>query len=272
MVLAPVITLMVLGLLFGAGLAFASRVLSVKRDERIEAIEAMLPGANCGACGFGSCGSFSEAVVGGEAPPTGCIVANSEVLAKVAEMIGNGEEIDNSAARRVATVRCRGTVDAAKMRFNYAGVKDCAAIAAIGGGHKECEFGCLGGGSCVAACPFDAIHMGDDGIPVVDASRCTACGKCVAACSRGLIDMAPEGCPVLLLCQAKLGPRDARGICTHACLGCGLCARRCPQDAIVMENYLPVVDFDKCDACGICVQACPVDCLLGPSCPEDKAD
>ncbi|MFO8059242.1 MAG: RnfABCDGE type electron transport complex subunit B [Bacillota bacterium] len=257
--LAPVATLMILGLLFGAGLAFASRVLAVKRDERIEAIEAMLPGVNCGGCGYAGCSAFSEAMVRGEASVMACSVCSNEVLAKVAEILG--EEIDTSAVKTVALVCCWGTRDAAKARFSYSGIADCAAMEAIAGGHKLCEYGCLGGGSCVDACPFGAITMGKEGIPVVDVDRCTGCGKCVEACPRDIIDMVPVNQPVLLLCRAELGPRDARKVCSNACIGCGLCAKRCPQDAITMKNHLPVVDFDKCDGCGICIQVCPADCL-----------
>ncbi len=266
--LTPVITLMVLGLLFGAGLAFASHVLAVKRDERIEAIEAVLPGANCGGCGYAGCASFSEAVVGGEVRPAACSVAGSEALARVADILG--EKIDASAVRNIARVRCRGTLGAARIRCKYAGIQDCAAIGAIAGGPWVCEFGCLGGGSCVDVCPFDAIYMGEDGIPAVDADRCTGCGRCAAACPRGIIDLAPEDAPVLLLCRSELGPREARKACDNACLGCGLCARRCPQDAIVMEGNLPVIDLDKCDACGTCVQACPADCLEQGKDPEKR--
>ncbi len=253
------LTLMVLGLLFGLGLAYASRVLAVKQDERIEAIEERLPGANCGACGFAGCTSFSEALVEGDAQVKACTVSGSDVLASIAEILG--EDIDLSGEREVAVIRCRGTEEAAKVRFRYEGIADCAAAAQVGGGHKACEYGCLGQGSCVEVCPFDAIEMGPDGVPVVDEARCTGCGNCVEACPRDIIAVLPENRQVFLLCMAELGPREARQICTNACLGCGLCARRCPQDAIVMENDLPVFDFEKCDGCGTCVEVCPADSL-----------
>ncbi len=259
--LPAVITLMGLGLLFGAGLAFASRVLAVKRDERVEAIEEVLPGANCGACGFAGCSALSEALVEGEADVQACPVGDSEALARVAEILG--QEADLGASRQVAKVRCRGTEDAAETRFSYAGIKDCQAAGAIAGGHKVCEHGCLGMGSCVQACPFDCMYM-KDGVPVVVEEDCTGCGNCVEACPRSIIELAAEDQPVFLYCVSTAGPREARQACSNACMGCGLCARTCEQDAIEMQDNLPVFDFDKCNACGACVEACPTDALGQP--------
>lgn len=257
--LEAVVTLTALGLLFGAGLAYAGRVLEVKRDERIEAVEKTLPGINCGACGFAGCAGFSEALVHGEAAMKACTVSDSETLARIAELLG--EEVDTSVARRIARVRCRGTDEAAELRFRYAGMKDCAAAQGVAGGHKVCEYGCLGMGSCVAVCPVDAIRMGEEGLPIVDIERCTGCGACVQACPRGVIDMLPADQPVLLNCLAQMGPREAARACANACLGCGLCERRCPEGAIVMENNLPIIDFERCTGCGVCVGVCPADSL-----------
>ncbi len=269
-VLPAVLTLMLLGLLFGLGLAYASRVLAVKQDERVEAIEDRLPGTNCGGCGFAGCTNFSEALVEGDADVTACTVCGSDTLARIAEILG--EDLDLSAEREIAVVRCRGTEEAAARRFRYEGIPDCAAAAEVGGGHKACEYGCLGQGSCVEVCPFDAIHMTPDGVPFVESSRCTGCGRCVEACPRGIIDVQPERQQVFLLCMAELGPREVRKLCTNACLGCGLCARRCPQEAIVMQRQLPVFDFDKCDGCGTCVEVCPADSLRLSSALEEGDD
>ena len=254
-----VVTLMGLGLLFGTGLAFASRVLAVKQDERVEAIEECLPGANCGACGFAGCSSFSEALVEGDANPDDCTVCGSDTLSRMAEILG--EDLDLSEDKEIAVVRCRGTKEAAEDRFKYAGIADCSAAEQVAGGHKACEYGCLGQGSCVDVCPFDAIFISEEGIPVVIEEKCTACGNCVEACPRDIIDIVPENQNVFLLCNAEYGPREARQVCSNACIACGLCARTCPHDAIVMQDNLPSFDFDECDGCGACVEACPADCL-----------
>ena len=266
--LPAVVALMSLGLLFGAGLAFASRVLEVKQDERIEAIEELLPGANCGACGFAGCANFSEAVVHGDVEATACPVSGPEVLERLGDILG--EDLSLAGSRKVAKVRCRGHEEAAKNRFSYAGIPDCDAAEAVGGGHKACEYGCLGQGTCVRSCPFDAMEMSPEGLAVVDEEKCTACGNCVEACPRDIIEILPEDQNVFVMCTAELGPRDARKVCDNSCLGCGLCARRCPQDAIVMKDQLPVIDFDKCDGCGVCIEACPTDALYGP--PERLKD
>lgn len=266
--LPAVLTLMGLGLLFGAGLAFASRVLAVKRDERVEAIEEVLPGANCGACGFAGCSALSEALVEGEADVQTCPVSDSETLARVAQILGEETALD--IPREVAKVRCRGTHDAAETRFSYAGIRDCAAAAETAGGHKVCEAGCLGMGSCVETCPFDCMYM-KDGIPVVIEEECTGCGNCVEACPRDIIELASEDQPVFLYCVSTAGPREARDACSNACIGCGLCARTCEYDAITMKDNLPVFDFEKCTACGACVRVCPTDALGQPPATKEEA-
>lgn len=265
--LEAAVTLMVLGLLFGAGLAYAARVLEVKRDERIEAIEKALPGINCGACGHAGCAAFSEALAAGDVEVTACTVSDSRTLTLLAELLG--EEVDTTASRRIARIRCRGTEEAAK-RFRYSGLQDCAAAHGVAGGHMICEHGCLGMGSCVAVCPVDALYMGDEGLPIVDPERCTGCGACVQACPRDVIAVLPEDQPVLLTCVAPMGPREAVRACSNACLGCGLCERRCPEGAIVMENNLPVIDFERCTGCGVCVGVCPADSLELSS--DDQVD
>ncbi len=267
--LPAVVTLMGLGLLFGAGLAFASRVLAVKRDERVEAIDEVLPGANCGACGFAGCSGLSEALVQGEAELEDCPVSDSEALTQVAEILG--EEIAMDGSRDVAKVRCRGTLDAAETRFKYAGIQDCDAAAGVSGGHMVCEHGCLGMGTCAEACPFDIIEI-HEGIPVINEAECNACGNCVEVCPRDIIQLQPEDQQVFLYCQTPAGPREARQACSNACIACGLCARTCEYDAIVMDDNLPEFDFDACTGCGDCVEACPTDALGQPSLKESETD
>ncbi len=254
-------TLMALGLLFGAGLAFAARVLAVKRDERVEAVEEALPGANCGACGFAGCHAFAEATVEGEADPTECPVGGIEVWEEVARILG--QQISAEGNRLVAKVRCRGTKDAAADRFQYVGELDCEAANNLAGGHKECEYGCLGLGNCVRVCPFDAIFMGDEGLPIVDEEKCTACGKCVEACPRDIIELMPEDLPVYVMCVSHDGPRESRQACKNACIACGLCVRKYPE-AYSLEDNLSVIDYDNCDGCEGAIEICPTGALRPP--------
>ncbi len=256
-----VVTLMVLGLLFGAGLAFASRVLAVKRDERIEAIEEALPGANCGGCGFAGCTAFSEALVHGEASAVDCPVGGSGMYQHIAHILGH--EIEISENRRVAKVRCRGTLEAAVERFQYVGEPDCDAAHAVAGGHKECEYGCLGLGNCVRVCPFDAIFMAENGLPVVDEEKCTACGNCVEACPRDIIEIFDEDLPVYVMCVSHDGPRESRRACKNACIACGLCVRKCPE-AYSLEDNLATVDYENCDGCEVAIEVCPTGALQPP--------
>ncbi len=253
--------LMILGFLFGAGLAFASRVLAVKRDERIEMIEEALPGVNCGACGFGGCSGFAEAAVRGDASPGGCPVGGLEVAQEIARILG--QEIETSDAREVAIVRCRGTSEAAAERFEYVGEPDCDAAHAVAGGHKVCEYGCLGLGNCVRVCPFDAIFMGDDGLPLVDEEKCTACGNCVEACPRDIIALMPEGLPVYVMCVSHDGPRESRKACKNACIACGLCVRKFP-DSYTLEDNLARIDYENCEGCEGAIEVCPTGALQPP--------
>ena len=265
-----ILTLMTLGLLFGAGLAFASRVLAVKRDERIEAVEAALPGGNCGACGKAGCGMFAEALVEGRTQIFSCPVADPENLERIAEILDL--DIDTDSDRKVAVVRCQGDDEVAKDRFRYIGIKDCNAAQMVAGGHKACEYGCLGQGTCVGddVCPFDAIYMGPNGLPVIIEEKCTGCGNCVEACPRNIIALMPQGLPVYVLCVSHDGPKYARKACDKACIACGMCVRKCPNEAFVLEDKLAVVDYDKCQAAGVCIDVCPTGALVGPAGSEEK--
>jgi len=260
---AAILTLCAAGLLFGAGLAFASRVLAVKQDERLEAILEILPSANCGGCGYAGCSSFGEAVLKGEADPTGCPVGGQHTTQEIARIIG--VEVETPREKNVAKVLCRGTREAAKSAFNYVGPRDCRAAAMVSGGPKACRYGCLGLGTCVEVCQFDAIYMSPEGLPVVDYERCTACGKCVQVCPRDILQIVPLGKPVVA-CRHPGKVREVRGVCSNGCLGCGLCVRVCPEEARFMEDNLGKVDYDKCARCPECISAekCPTKVIEPP--------
>jgi len=256
--LIPIITMGALGLLFAAGLAVAYQKLKVEEDPKVAAINEALPQANCGACGFSGCRAFAEAVVKGDADANGCPVGGEETAARVADILGveAGEMI-----KRVARVLCRGDIAAAKDRGNYLGITSCYA-ANLTGGNKQCAYGCLGFGDCVRVCPFDAIHMGEDGLPVVEDEACTACGKCVDECPRNIIELAPLDQGILVFCRSLDRGPTAKKACKNACIGCGICVRACPEGIILEDNLAVIKDYKKIEPEQMpAIEKCPTDAI-----------
>ena len=245
-----------MGLIFGWILAFASKKLAVESDPRITEIIEVLPGANCGACGYPGCSGLAEAIVNGAAPVGACPVGKAPVAAKIAVIMG--VEFDDNAKPQHARVVCQGGKEERVDRFYYMGVADCAAAGMLNGGPKMCEFGCLGLGNCVRVCLFDALKINANGLPEVDSNRCTGCGACVAACPRGLMQLIAEDQQVMVLCKSHDKGPDVRKACKVGCIGCGICAKNCPEQAISVTNLLAEINPEKCTACGICVEKCPM--------------
>ncbi|HFE65413.1 MAG TPA: Fe-S cluster domain-containing protein [Caldithrix sp.] len=242
-IVSALITLGGLGLLFGAILAFASRIFYVEKDPRIEKIDEILPGANCGGCGYPGCSNYAEAVVSGEAEPNLCAPGGEEVVQKIAEILGIKAE---AAEPMVAVVRCQGAHGVAKDKFEYQGIRDCNAAVLVHGGHKACVYGCLGFGSCVASCPFDAMAMQDNGLPVVFEDKCTACGNCVEACPKGIMELIPRSQKVFLGCVNQDAGKEVRQVCSVGCIGCALCTKPkiTPSEKLVMKDNMPEIPSD----------------------------
>lgn len=247
------------GLFIGIFLGLADKQFAVEVDEKEEQILGVLPGNNCGGCGYPGCSGLAAAISKGEAPVNACPVGGAPVAAKVGEIMGvdAGEQI-----REVAFVKCAGNCEVAKQTYNYNGVHDCIMVNMMqNGGPKGCTFGCLGEGSCVQACPFDAIHV-VDGVAVVDEEKCVACGKCVAACPNSLIELVPYESKHRVQCSNHAKGKDVKAVCSAGCIGCTLCTRQCEFDAIHMDNNLAVIDYEKCTNCGKCAEKCPVKVIL----------
>lgn len=259
-ILTPVLVLGAMGLIFGIGLALASKVFEVKQDERVPRVRAELPGANCGGCGYPGCDALAEAIVKGEAPLNACPVGGAAVAAKVGEIMG--QEVE-SGARKAARIMCHGTHDVAPQRAQYFGVNDCREALNANGGTKSCRYGCLGYGSCVAACPFDALTLGEDGIPKVDEDKCTACGVCVATCPKSVIDLVPVDKQVTVSCSNHDKGKFVKGVCKTGCIACHMCERVCPTGAVKVVEDVAVIDYDKCISCGLCEEKCPANAITG---------
>lgn len=251
-ILYAVLILGALGVLFGALLAFASRVFAVEKDERADLILEVLPGANCGGCGYAGCSNFAESLVSGAAQITACPVTKDEGRAKIAEILG--VQITRN-EKLQALVRCNGGVHV-KNKYIYDGISDCYAANKLAGGLTECQYGCLGLGSCVSACKFDALHV-VNGVAVVDDQKCTGCLKCVDVCPRGVIAAVPYTADVQVLCSSHVKGAELRKICEIGCIGCKICEKSCEQGAIHVEDNLATIDYDKCTTCGVCAEKCP---------------
>ena len=257
-VLIPILTMGALALLFSIGLSFAYQKLKVKEDPKVEKINEILPQANCGACGYSGCRAFAEAVANEKAEITGCPVGGEEVSQEIAEIMGTEAK---TTEKKVARLHCRGSHEAAKNKGNYLGITTCYAAHIIGG-NKQCVYGCLGYGDCEKACPFDAIKMGEEGLPIVDEERCTACGQCVEACPRNLFELHPISQNIMVFCRSRDSAAAAKKACKNACIACGICVRACPE-AIVMEDNLAVIkDYKKIDPEKIpAIEKCPTDAI-----------
>lgn len=258
--LISIIVMSAMGVAFGLGLAFASRIFKVEIDPKIERILSILPGANCGVCGKAGCSALAEAIAKGDASFTTCPVAGEEGYNKIAEILGVEKK---AVTKKIARVRCGGGRKA-RDKYAYQGVKTCAGAALLIGGQKLCRFGCLGFGDCVEACPFGAFHMGEDGIPIVDPEKCTTCGRCITACPKDIISLedAKETYFVKCLSQDKINV--VKNACKAGCIACKIC-EKLSKGAFIIENNISRLDYNKVNSntsLKLCVERCPTKCIV----------
>jgi Na+-translocating ferredoxin:NAD+ oxidoreductase RNF subunit RnfB len=252
--LVPILTLSILGLLFGIGLAYALKIFQVQQDPKIADLLEVLPGANCGACGFAGCLGLAQALAEGKVPAITCTPAGFEAHLKIAEILGSRVE---QKTKLVATLICNGGCVAVDKSI-YRGVKTCAAANMYHGGQKTCSFGCLGFGDCVRACKFGAMYMDEKThLPVIIDEKCTACGLCLKACPKKIIVWRPMKNKVYVMCNSTDKGATVNKYCRNGCIACFKCEKICPSDAIHVKNNLAIVDYDKCTHCGECVKVCP---------------
>ena len=274
-ILIAVIALGAIGLIAAVVLFVASKKFWVYEDPRTAQVTDLLPGANCGGCGFAGCGGMADALVkgvdAGSIEGLNCPVGGPDVMGKVADLLGmaiaNGEP-------KVAVVRCNGTCEHRPKIAEYAGLRNCAAMHACGAGETACGFGCLGCGDCVEACRFDAIHINaETGIAEVDEDKCTSCGACAKACPRNIIELrkkGPKGRRVYVSCVNQDKGAVSMKACKVSCIGCGKCEKECPFGAITVENNLSYIDPDKCRSCRKCEKACPTHAIIAVNFPAPK--
>lgn len=272
-----VLSLAVLGAVFGIVLGVAEKKFAVEVDPRIDAITEVLPGANCGGCGFPGCNGYAAAIVAGTAPLNSCAPGKDEAYQKIAAIMG--VEAGSAGIRKVAQLLCKGGQDKATLNYKYEGVQDCHVAATMFKGPKACSFGCIGLGSCVQTCPFEAIEMGADQLPVIDYDLCTGCSSCVNNCPQHVLKLVEASHQVHVRCSNKEKGKTAKAACSAACIKCKICEKNCPEGAISVvadvAGSIAVIDYTKCTNCGICVEKCPTKVIekllpLTSACTQNK--
>ncbi len=263
MVLSSVLTLLGLGFVAAAVLAVASRVFYVEEDPRVEAVLDVLPGANCGGCGYAGCEGYAIAVVNEtNVPASLCVAGSAETSVAVGELTGKAV---GAADPMLSFRRCDKLAGKVKARYSYQGMPSCAAATLLMGGSNECSWSCLGFGDCVEACPFDAMFL-EDGLVTINPNKCTGCGICVKSCPRSSLELIPSRARVAVFCATQDKMRAVMDVCEAGCINCGKCVKACPAKAIANVDGRIEVDQQKClsfgpDCSEACVSGCPRNIL-----------
>jgi len=245
---------LVLAFILGLALGFFKKFFAVEEDPLIGQVRSVLPGANCGACGFPGCDGYAAAVAGRDAGINKCTVGGQAVAEKLAALVGGDADVKPVVAIRA----CSGTHDKSKLKGEYTGVKSCRAAKISTGSIKRCTWGCQGFGDCVAVCQFGAMRL-ENGLPVIDPDKCTGCKACVNECPQHILHAVPGDLKGARPLCSNLNVNKAMVArnCKAGCIKCELCVKKCPEQCIKMVNGIPVVDYSKCTSCGVCTGVCP---------------
>lgn len=158
-----IITLSVLGLVFGAILGYASRRFEVEDDPVVEKLDELLPQSQCGQCGYPGCRPYAEAVAAQSENINRCAPGGEAVMLKIAELLNvDPQPIGDEQA--VEPVRMLAVID---------------------------EDNCIGCTKCIQACPVDAIVGATRAMHTVVSDLCTGCNLCVAPCPTQCITLEP---------------------------------------------------------------------------------
>jgi Predicted NADH:ubiquinone oxidoreductase, subunit RnfB len=272
-ILVAIISLGLVGLLASILLYGVSKKFTVYEDPRIAQIQDLLPGANCGACGFPGCPGFATQLVKADSLDNlACPVGGQSLMNEIAGILGKTSEAVHP---KIAVLHCNGTCDNRSQVNRYDGVSSCRIASNLYGGATSCSFGCLGMGDCVKICPFGALSMNETTmLPEVDEDKCTACGKCVNACPKNLFDLRKKGIKgrrVYVSCMNKDKPAATAKSCKVGCIACKKCQKECAFEAIEIDNNLAKINDDKCRLCRKCVSICPVNAIVECNFPKKEA-
>ncbi len=251
-----------LGLFYGLFLAFASKKFHVEVDPKILKINDVLPGVNCGACAYPGCAAYAEAIVKDSEDITKCAPGGNDVISHISNIMGINADLKE---KNVVVIKCTsGGNNNTLFKYNYNGISTCQALTGIADGINMCIYGCLGANDCVRACKFDAIELDENNNRTINKKKCTGCGACIVACPRNLIELIPISKKVHILCCSQDKGAVSRKVCgaKDPCIGCTLCAKKCPTDAITIKNFLAKIDYEKCISCGLCVKPCPTKTII----------
>ncbi len=255
--LAAILSLGCIGLVAAIALGFAAKKFAVEVDPRELAVLEVLPGANCGACGFPGCAGYAKALVAGKIDLNQCPPGGAELVTQLANILGVEA---SAAAPEVAVVLCQGDNHRAQLKYRYLGLEDCTAAQKIADGPKSCPGGCLGLGSCQRACPFNAIEITPEGLAVISREKCTGCRKCISVCPRQTIRMTPLESTVHVLCNSHDKGALVRKYCQIGCIGCHICQKTVPQ-AYRVENFLAEVVYEEHLVAMEAIDKCPTKCI-----------
>jgi len=256
-ILIPGLILGGFALISSTGLFIAAKKFYVYEDPRIAEVTGLLPGANCGGCGFAGCAAYADYVVANNTLNKPCPVADDETMSQIGALLGLAA---TSAEKKVASLMCKGTSQNCKLVTEYTGIEDCWAAMLVNDTTKACSFSCLGLSTCVRACAFDAMRI-EEGIVVIDDEKCTGCGMCISSCPKNILHMRPKNKIITVTCFNTDRGAESRKACAVACIGCMKCEKACEDDAIHVNNFLAKIDYIKCTLCEKCVEACPTNAI-----------
>ncbi len=271
-ILNTILLLCAIGIFVGFALYYVAKKFYIEENPLYDEVESMLPGANCGGCGYPGCRKLAEKMV--DSPSLEglyCTASSSETMEAIGNFLGKSVQKKDM---QVAVLRCAGSCDKRTKHVAYEGISSCAFAANFYTGDTGCSFGCIGFGDCVEACQFGAMKMNPEThLPEIETSMCTACGKCVVSCPKQLLEIRKTNkndMKIYVGCLNKDKGFIAKEACTVACIGCGKCQKVCANDAIVIVDSLAYIDANKCKLCRKCVDECPTGSIIETNFPPRK--